>query len=393
MAANTIIQQKNVTGAEQNRRWQAVRKMMQDNKLDFLLFQNHHSLFHGYLKWFTGMSCPDAYPFTVIFPREDEMTVITHGPRPIPGVPSPQESLPGIKKIISFPMILSMSYSSDFDAEIVVRELSLYKNCRIGIVGMSFMPAFFYKYVVEHLNTVQFEDITDSIDEIKAIKSDEEIELINETCRLEDALWDYALTLIKPGVTASYVYRNLVQKNLELGAEYTNIMVGAAPAGTAARIASPDRVIQEGDQFVALIETDGPGDFWGELSRTACLGKVSPELEYQFGLAVEAQKLTVNLLKPGTPAGAFWDANNAFLKSKGFPEEGRIYAHAQGYDMVERPALDRLEKMKVEANMVVAVHPEVKSAKALGWICDDFLVTKKGPAVRLHRTPQKIFVL
>ncbi len=393
MSKDAIAAPRKISEGELNRRWQAVRLMMKENKLDFLLFQSSHSFFHGNLKWFTDMSCPDAYPSTVIFPREDDMTVITHGPRPTTGTSAPPELIPGVKKIITLPMILSMSYSSNFDGEKVVAELAPYKNCRIGIVGMSFMSAFFYKYVTGHLNSVKFEDFTDPVDEIKAVKSDEEIEFIKNTCRLEDALWDYVLTLLKPGVTTSYIRRNLISKSLELGAAYANIAVGAAPGGTAARIMAPDRIIQEGDQIVALIETDGPGDFWGELSRTACLGKISPELEQQFELAKEAQQLTVNLLQPGTPAGVCWDANNAFLRSKGFPEEGRVYAHGQGYDMVERPALDNLEKMKVQANMVIAVHPEVRSEKAQGWVCDDFLVTKSGKAERLHQTPQKIFVL
>jgi Xaa-Pro aminopeptidase len=394
MAANTKATNTKVSIGELKRRWQATRRMMKEHNLDFLLFQNSHSFFHGYLKWFTDMTCPDAYPSTVIFPRDEDMTIITHGSRPMPGVSNPPGgSLPGVKKRMTLPMILSMSYTKDFDAEVIAKELAPYKYCRIGIVGMSFMSAFFYKYVTEHLSTAKFEDVTDLVDEIKAVKSDEEIDFIKGTCRLEDKLWDYALTLIKPGVTTSYIRRALISKNSELGAEYANIAVGAAPAGTPAIIMLPDRILQAGDQFVALIETDGPGGYWGELTRTACLGKVSPELELQFELAKQAQKLTVDLLKPGTPAGIPWDANNAFLRSKRYPEEGRVYAHAQGYDMVERPALDNLEKMRVQANTMFAVHPMVWSDKAVGWICDNYLVTGKSPPLRLHKTAQKIFVL
>ncbi len=60
------------------------------------------------------------------------------------------------------------------DAEKVVAELSKYGNCHIGWVGLGFLPAAFYKYVTEHLTEAQFEDATDMIDHLKAIKSDHE---------------------------------------------------------------------------------------------------------------------------------------------------------------------------------------------------------------------------
>ena len=259
-----------------------------------------------------------------------------------------------------------------------------------------FISAAFYKYVTEHLDTAEFEDATELVDAIKVIKSDEEINHIKETCKIEDDLFEYTLTRVQPGRKEFEIHADVFHKFLDMGGEVANIMVGSAPAGTAARILPVhfgNRVIAEGDQIVILIESNGPSGFYAELARIICLGKVSAELEEQFELAVKAQKVTLDLLNPGTDPGTIWDANNEFMRDMGYPEETRIYAHGMGYDMLERPSINPGETMKIQAGMNISVHPKVVSAKASGWVCDNHLVSATGERERLHKTTQQIFVL
>ena len=53
----------------------------------------------------------------------------------------------------------------------------------------------------------------------------------------------------------------------------------------------------------------------------------------------ESRKLTLDMLKPGTPCKDIWEAFNAFMRKNGRPEEARLYCHGQGYDLVERPLI------------------------------------------------------
>ena len=88
-----------------------------------------------------------------------------------------------------------------------------------------------------------------------------------------------------------------------------------------------------------------------------------------------------------------WDANNDFLRSRGYQEETRLYAHGQGYDLVERPSFQIGESMKIQENMNIAVHPVVASKKATAILCDNYIVTKTGVSECLHKTPKEIFVV
>jgi Xaa-Pro aminopeptidase len=383
-----------ISTGELERRWKAVRQAMKERTLDFLIMQNHNDVLGGYIKWFTDISAVHDYTATVIFPRDEGMVTIFHGPG-LPGRPSPPEwAVRGAKKRISVPAIPSLDFSKYFMAEKAVEELRGYKGARIGLVGTSFISAAFYNYVTKHLTGTTFTDATDLVDHIKAIKSDEEIELFKKAAALQDSAFQYILTRVQPGRTENAVYNDCANKCREMGTTQVNIMGGSAQPGKPARLIPPcfgDKVIEEGDQFTLLLETNGPGGVWTELQRTICLGEVTPELEEHFDLCKELQKVTLDLLKPGVEPKTIWEANNAFLRSKGYPEELRIYAHGMGYDMVERPGISPEETMKIQARMNMAVHPAVVSEKAFGMYCENYLVGEIGGPLCLHQTPQKIY--
>jgi Xaa-Pro aminopeptidase len=389
-----ILLPKEISDAELKRRWELIREAMKERKLDFLIIETStNNWFAGYIKWFTDQLMGNGYPGNVIFPREGEMTLISHGGKQTGKPLAPVRPLRGIGKQITVPMLHALGYSSTFDAEETVKELSRFKNCRIGMVGMGFISAAYYKYVTEHLTSAIFEDATDLVDSIKVIKSDEEISLIRETCEMQDRLFEYVQTIVKPGKVDANVRIEIINKVREWGGDEPNILIYTLPPNTGPVMFAPPRIFEEGDQFTVLLETNSLSGFWGELCRTICLGKATAQLQEHFEIAVEAQKLSVSLLKPGASVETIWNANNEFLKKRGYPEETRLYAHGQGYDMVERPCLYPYETMKLQPRMLLAVHPEVKSDRAYGWICDNYLINPEGKIEHLHKTPQKLFVI
>ena len=383
-----------ISTGELERRWKAVRQEMKEKNLDFLVMQSHTDILGGYVRWFTDLPAIHNYTVTLIFAREEGMTMISHGGNP-PAKPSPPEwAARGLKNRISLPFLPSLNYSNDLMAEKAVKELTKHKNSRIGFVGMGFITAALYTYLMKHLPGTKFEDATDLVDDLKAIKSDEEIKYLKEVCANQDAAFEYALTCIKPGRRDYEVCEDVRHKCMELGGEQTNIMGSSAPPGTPLKMMPVffcNKVIQEGDQFNLLIESSGTSGLWTEISRMMCLGEVTSELEEHFAMCQEAQKLSLNLLKPGASPGDIWDANNEFMKKRGLTEETRIFAHGMGYDMVERPCIAQEETMKIKARMNLAIHPSVVSEKAAGLVCDNYIISEKGENICLHKTPQKIF--
>jgi Xaa-Pro aminopeptidase len=366
------------------------------NNIDFLIMQNDNDFLQGYVKWFTDIPAVNGYPTTVIFPKEDEMTVINCGPR----LSGPTDlsarswAYRGVKKMMTAPYFPSLHYSASYDAQLVVEELASYKNCSVGLVGTGQMSLAFGDYLQKHLSSVRISDFTDAVDRIKVIKSDEEIQLIKKTASIQDIAFEKALNFIRPGVRDSEVAAFVQHVVQDLGSEQQLIMAGSAPLGTPCaqlRRHFTHRKIRADDQFILMIEVNGPGGLYAELGRSCVLGKASNELLDAFEVAKEAQKVTLDRLKPGAMPKDLVSAHNAFLREKGWPEETRLYAHGQGYDLVERPAIREDETMKIEANMNITVHPIIASKKLFCWVCDNYLITEKGLSECLHQTPKKIF--
>ena len=380
---------------ELERRWKAVREVMKERAVDFLLIQNNNDYLGGYIKWFTDMPAVHAYPAAAIFPREDEMTTFWHGSS------EPKEAGPeswllrGVKKRVSTPIMLSMNYTASYDGRKVVEELRACKGARISFVNEGAMTVGFAGYIREHLTGATFVDITDEIDEIKAIKSPEEIECIKVSCHIHDEAMKACFAAIRPGVREYEVAAAGRLKCRMMGSEQQFILIGSAPAGKPfpySSIHAMNRELKEGDQIGILVEATDPAGYYTHLHRIACIGSVSQELQAAFEEAKEAQKVTLDMMKPGADPLDIMNANNEFLLSRGYPKENRLYAHGQGYDLVERPSFQPGETMKIRAGMNIAPHPVIPAKHATAIVCDNYIVGETGVGECLHKFPKEITV-
>jgi len=385
-----------ISTAELERRWTLAREVMREHKVDFLLMRQDEEFLGGYVRWFSDFPARHSYPFTVIFPADDEMTLIA-----VSGVPPsdpfpPQWAVRGVKRRLGAPYFPSVHYTSTYDAELAVGALKEKKRPTIGLVGRSSIPITFYEYVRKHLVGSKFVDMTDPIDQIKVIKSPEEIELIKKTAALQDAGMEHVRKVLRAGRRDFEIHAEAQYATMLEGSERQLILVCSAPPGTPAPFQFrhfQNRVIREGDQVSLLIEVNGPGGFYTEIARMFSIGKPSQELQDAFGVAREAQQLTLNLLKPGADPKDIFDANNGFLQKRGYLPERRLYAHGQGYDLVERPLISREEPMKIRAGMNLTVHPAATTSSVWATVCDNYIVTESGVSPCLHQTPKEIIVV
>ena len=385
-----------ISDTELERRWNAVREMMRERKIDYLIMRNDEEFLGGYVKWFTDLPARHSYPFTVIFPVDEQMTLISCGAKPPADPGPPPWAVRGVKNRLGAPYFASAHYTSTYDAELAVGVLKEKKGATVGLVGKAFIPVSFFEYLAGHLNGVTFVDATDPIDQIKVIKSAEELELIRRTAGLQDAAMEHLKKSIRPGLKDFEIYAEALYHTALHGSERQLILVASGPSGTPVPFLPrhfQNRVVKEGDQISVLIEVNGPGGFYAELGRIFTIGKPSQELQDAFGVALEAQKRSLDLLVPGADPKDIWDANNAFLEKKGYLPERRLFAHGQGYDLVERPLIRYDEPMKISAGMNLTVHPT--ATRKTVWIgaTDNYIVTDSGVSPCLHQTPKEILVI
>lgn len=378
---------------ELERRWSLIRDAMKNDDIDSIVMQNDNQWLGGYVRYFTDLPSEQAYPYTVIFPANDEMTVISSGSS-VPA-PPPEWASRGIKEKIGLSYFRAFHYTNNIDAEAIVKVLRRRNDKRVGMINLGLIPAATYLYMKEQLEGVELVDATDLVDEIKAIKSDDEIKYIRKAVEIQDIAAQAVPSILRPGKFEYEIRSELTRILTDLGSEEQWIMIGSEKSGVNTGqhpTFFQNRRIDKGDNVLIMIEVNGPGGYYGELGRTWCLGGPSKELLRSWDIALEAQKRAAALLKPGAKPGDILKANNDFMVSKGFSGEGRLFGHGQGYDLVERPAFRPDEKMLLEAGMLVAIHPIASNDKAYAFCCDNYLINESG-AELLHKTSQEIMVL
>src|SRR5262249_14256421 len=143
----------------------------------------------GYVKYFTDVPATNGYATAVVFPKDDDMTVIAHGPygtdRTI--VPSPHAVPRGTKRVLAAPYFSRAPPPTAYEVELARKALETFSGATIGLVGTSTLShAVIDGLRNSRLSNASFIDATEMVDRIKAIKSPEELELIRQTARMQD---------------------------------------------------------------------------------------------------------------------------------------------------------------------------------------------------------------
>jgi Xaa-Pro aminopeptidase len=388
-----------ISTAELERRWAAVRAAMDAEKIDVLLMQNNNDHMGGYTKYFTDLPATNGYPQTVVFPRDDLMTLISQGPMgQIADIPPQGDgTVRGVKQWMRTPSYASAPFTKNYDPELAAKALAPYAGGTIGLLGTYQMSYAMVDYLQKgRFSNTKFVDASDMVDRIKVIKSPEEMDRCRDTALMQDGAVRAAFAAIKPGMRDTDVAAIAQCYSQQHGSEQGIYLCASWPFGKPVHFNQrhyQNRVIQKGDYFALLVEDNGPGGMYTELGRTCVLGKASQELKDEFAFTLEARKVTLDLLKPGTPCKLVFEEYNAFMRKNGRPEEKRLYCHGQGYDLVERPLIRHDEPMAIQKDMNIVVHPTYIRGNVHSWACDNYRIGPDGPVERLHRFPEEIVEL
>jgi Xaa-Pro aminopeptidase len=389
-----------ISTTELERRWAAVRSAMEREKIDVLLMQNNNDHMGGYVKYFTDLPATNGYPLTVVFPRDDLMTLISQ--RPFGGVNNPTAKgdgvSRGVKQWLTTPSFASCHYTASCDPELAAKALAPFAGGKIGLVGAYQMSFALVDYLQKgRFSNSRFVDASDLVDRIKVIKSAEERELVRRAASMQDGAMRAAFAAVEPGMRDRDIAAIAQCYSQRHGSENGITLCASMPAGSQPALFGQrhyqNRVIKGGDIVALLVEDSGPGGMYTELGRTCVVGEASAELKDEFAFALEARKFNLALLKPGAPCKDIFAAYNDFMRRNGRPEEKRLHCHGQGYDLVERPLIRSDESMAIEKDMNLVVHPTYIRGHVLSWVCDNYLIEAAGPGERLHRFPEVVVEL
>lgn len=374
-----------ISNAEMDRRWTAVREMMADETLDWIIATTGHPF--GYYRWLTDRVGLGG-PLAAIGLRGD-VILASHGD----AVHHRPHDSYGVRHVASCSQLNTLVNTH---APLLVTEMRAGGSVRrIGLAGTGFLSVATRDVLVTAFPDAELVDVTDQMARLKAIKSDEEMQYIRNAARMHDEAVELARRTIRPGISGRDVIEEVRSFFTRQGSPVQSLMAGSAPRTEICRYSGPaERIIQPGDLFSMLIECATESGYYSECMPTFALDEVPAHLQKAFDDAVECQQMLVDSVRVGMLPAELLAKNDAFMAEHSYPGEHRLLGHSQGLDLVERPAFSPLgETLAIEHGMVLSIHPTVHTQNAWGLPNNlSFHFTRNG-IERLSKTPQEVFVV
>ena len=207
-----------------------------------------------------------------------------------------------------------------------------------------------------------------------ASKTEEEIALLREPCRIVRDCLAFVEERIRAGMTTREVDEMVYKFITASGAEPSCLGYCGYPASACVSVNEvvvhgiPDeRVLEEGD-IVSVDLCAYKNGFHGDGARTFCIGEVSDEKKKHVRVTRECFFEAVEGLKAGTPLYDIGYKVQRHAESNGFSVIRSYTGHGIGHEMHEDPAVPNFGRRgtgpRLPENAVICVEPMIAAG---GW--------------------------
>lgn len=291
-----------------------------------------------------------------------------------------------------YPLLEPAQYPDVFDRE------------KIGIVNPECLKKVVLDKILAYHPGIEFVDITREMNELKAVKYQEELEKAKAAAKIMDRAFGTLYLILRDGMSEHQASVELRWRLSQLGASEQDLQnmsvvrLTSAPDGGAAAeepMLYPGRSLQVGDRINVSCTSYLPIGICGALGRCYIMGKASLEAKDYWSLALKAQDAAAAAAKPGATLAQIEElVNREILIPAGVEEDHSAFVYGIGCDRYEAPRnVDATREMPLEAGMLLVIAPSVKPHGKDAYRCMDvFTVTETG-AVRLSGTPRDLVEL
>lgn len=264
---------------------------------------------------------------------------------------------------------------------------------RIGVESQHMTLAAFAR--LRRMTGVDWVECQETVEPMRAIKSEAEIDLIAQAAAITDAAMNQMQTLARAGITEKELAWLLERTMREAGADGMafTVIVASGPNAALPHHHPGDRRLQAGDAIVVDMGAMLDG-YHSDLTRTFFLGAEPDDAFWEvYNLVLAAQEAALDGLRAGITGKEADALARDVITAAGHSEHfGHGLGHGVGLEIHEEPRLSVLrEQEKLASGMVVTVEPGVYIP---GWggvrIEDLALVTENGIHLLSHAAKNPI---
>lgn len=228
------------------------------------------------------------------------------------------------------------------------------------------------------------------------IKTNEQIELIRESCRLLSIVHKELEEYIRPGISTKDIDIMGDQLIRKLGGIPNFLHYNGYPASICVSvndevvhgIPNKHRILQEGD-IVSLDAGMIYKGYHSDAARTHGVGQISPEAQKLINVTRESFFAGIKMAKAGNHLYDISNAIAAYVKPYGYGIVRDLVGHGVGTKLHEDPQIPNFAQFKrgpkLRAGMTLAVEPMINMGSAeVEWLDDDWTVVTEDGSLSAH---------
>lgn len=254
---------------------------------------------------------------------------------------------------------------------------------KVGIAGASAVPYHMMLKLQEIYGAENIIDVDEEMSMLRAVKSENEIEVIRYAYKIAQAGMDKVAEIIRPGMTEREIAAEAEYVMRKMGSEGMGIdtMVASGKDHTMPILARiTDREVKDGDLVVVTLAPRYQG-YHGAVARPFFIGKQSDTIMNVFELVKQAQEQTAAKLRPGVTAKEVDETSREVLNNAGIGNHF-VYTgvHSTGVIEFEAPILASKSDVVIEKNMVYSIDIPIFITEWGGMRLENgYLITENGP--------------
>lgn len=236
--------------------------------------------------------------------------------------------------------------------------------------------------------------VTSAIEDLRYVKTPEEIESIRLSVNLADDCFSHLLSFIKPGMTERDVSLEIYLFFYKHGAGLAfDSIVATGPNAACPHWQPTDAVIQPG-HMLKLDFGSRLNGYNSDITRTIFIGEPDEKQKEVYNTVLQGQLNAIAVMKPGMIGKDVDAAARGCIASKGYgPNFGHGLGHSLGICTHDGPRMTAVSEAVLEPGVVMTVEPGIYIE---GWggvrIEDDVLITETGVEV-LTKSTKEIVVI
>ena len=229
-----------------------------------------------------------------------------------------------------------------------------------------------------------------------SIKSEREIELMRESCRLLAIVHKEMEEAIRPGMSTKDIDilgDSLIRKlgcipNFKNYNGYPASICVSVNDEVVHGIPHKNRILQEGD-IVSLDAGLIYKGYHSDAARTHAVGQISPEAQRLIDATRESFFAGIKMAKPGNYLYDISNAIDAYIKPFGYGIVRDLVGHGIGTSLHEDPQIPNFAQKRkgilLRPGMTLAVEPMINMGRSdVEWLDDDWTVVTEDGSLSAH---------